>query len=282
MKGAIVALLLGLGKIGRKIPVWDTSVMVTTDEEMLGLQAAQLEYLGQIQKSLEGAYIWDLDSDAGFVGIACLGAIQLDIEVSGKSAHSARSHQGINAVEQAFLLANALLELKKRVVQRKSKIPVHPDAGLETMEARLNINVIQGGWKTNVVPDKCLISVDRRLIPEENLGEAEEELLDILRAVREKGVDCQVKKLLKIPSFVSDDPITDQLTKVIEKIAGQKTCKYGVMGSFDLPIVATKWGAKIFGLGVIRPECNVHGKDEFVWLKDIEDLSEVIANFLLS
>ncbi|TET84419.1 MAG: M20/M25/M40 family metallo-hydrolase [Candidatus Nealsonbacteria bacterium] len=279
MKGAIVALLLALAKIGDRVPAWDISVMVTTDEEMLGQQAAQLEYLGQIQPSLQGAYIWDLDSDAGFIGIAGLGAIQMEIEVSGKTAHSAKSHLGVNAVEQAFLLMDHLRGLKKRVVQRKSKIPVHPDEGLETMVPRLNINVFQGGWKANVVPERCRISIDRRLIPEEDLDEAEAELMNALFSVKE--VNWAVRRILKIPSYASDDPIADQLVKILEKVTGQKISKYGGMGSSDLPGVAVKWGAKVFGLGVFRPENNIHGKEEFVYLKDIEDLSEVIVNFLL-
>ena len=280
MKGAIVGLLLALAKRGDRVPAWDITIMVTTDEEMLGQQAAQLEYLGQFLEP-QGAYIWDLDSEAGQVGIASLGAIQMEFEVSGRSVHSASSHLGVNAVEQAFGLVKPLLELKKEVILRRSKIPVHPDTRIESgvMEPRLNINVFQGGWKTNVVPDKCLISVDRRLIPEEDLEEVEKELISYLALVEE--ADWKIRRVLKIPSYALDDPIADQLARVIERVTGLKVGKYGGMGSSDLPGVARKWGAKVFGLGVFRPESNIHGKDEFVYLRDIEELSEVMCSFLL-
>ena len=280
MKGAIVGLLLALAKIGDRVPVWDITVMVTTDEEMLGQQAAQLEYLGQFLEP-QGAYIWDLDSNAGYIGIASLGAIQMEIEVGGESVHSALSHRGINAVEQAFHLIGPLFKLKEEVILRRSKIPVHPDTNIESgvMEPRLNINVFQGGWKTNVIPDRCLVSVDRRLIPEEELEVAEEELISCLTSVEK--VDWKIRRILKIPSYASDDPLTNQLVRVIKKVTGQKVGKYGGMGSFDLPGIATKWDAKIFGLGVFRPESNIHGKNEFVYLQDIEDLSEVMCSFLL-
>jgi acetylornithine deacetylase/succinyl-diaminopimelate desuccinylase-like protein len=53
------------------------------------------------------------------------------------------------------------------------------------------------------------------------------------------------------------------------------------MGSGDLPyIVTSEWKGREFGLGVIRAECNIHGKDEFVYQKDIEDLAEIISRFL--
>jgi hypothetical protein len=42
-------------------------------------------------------------------------------------------------------LVNALLDLKKEVIQRKSRIDADPATGLDKMEARLNINVIKRG-----------------------------------------------------------------------------------------------------------------------------------------
>ena len=46
------------------------------------------------------------------------------------------------------------------------------------------------------------------------------------------------------------------------------------------PVVNQDWNGSDFGLGVIRTECNIHGKDEFVYIKDVEDLSKIIAEFL--
>ena len=77
------------------------------------------------------------------------------------------------------------------------------------------------------------------------------------------------------------DPISsDELAEIIKQVTG-KTGKFGWMGSGDLPyIVNSKWGATEFGLGVACPECNYHGRNEFVYQKDIEDLAEIISRFL--
>jgi acetylornithine deacetylase/succinyl-diaminopimelate desuccinylase-like protein len=40
------------------------------------------------------------------------------------------------------------------------------------------------------------------------------------------------------------------------------------------------WGCKAFGLGVIRPECNIHGKEEFAYLQDVEDVAKILARFV--
>lgn len=57
--------------------------------------------------------------------------------------------------------------------------------------------------------------------------------------------------------------------------------KYGEMGSGDLSnIVVNEWGGRKLGLGVIRSESNIHGKDEFVYVQDMADLAEIIYRFL--
>ena len=231
MKGSIVALLLAMESLKGKHLNYDVSVMITTDEEFS--QASQLRYLAQYLQPISGAYVFDLDSSFGYVSIASLGALQVDIKVKGKSVHSALSHLGENAVEKANLLVNALLDLKYRVEQRKSNVPVHPNTGLNRMEARLNINMIKGGIKVNIVPDECLISVDRRLIPEENLEDARKELLDVLSSV--PGVTWELGSVFTIPTVPPcDDPLVDELVDIIRNTIGDSG-KFGEMGSGDLP-----------------------------------------------
>ncbi len=276
MKGSIVALLLAMESLKGKRLNFDVSVMVTTDEE--SSQASQIQYLKQYLEPVAGAYFLNLDSSFGFVSIAGLGALHADIKVTGKSVHSGLSHLGENAIEKASLLIQALMDLKRRVEQRKSSVSTHPDTKLSRMEGRLNINMIKGGIKVNVVPDECIISVDRRLIPEENLEDARKELLDTLASV--KGVTWQLERAYGIPTVPpADDPVIDRLAGIIGGTTGQAN-KFGEMGSGDLSHIVATWGCKAFGLGVIRPECNIHGKEEFVYLQDIEDVARILAKFL--
>ena len=277
MKGSIISLLMALENLKNRHLKYDVSIAITTDEELS--QADQLRYLAAFLKPVDGAKVFSLDSNFGFVSIACLGALQMEIKVKGRSVHSGLSHLGVNAVEQAVPVLNALLGLKTRILARKSAVPVHPDTGLKFMEPRLNINMIHSGLKVNIVPDECIISVDRRLIPEETLGEAEKEIIETLADV--KGVDWEINKVMSIPTIPPcDDPIVNELATVIKKVTG-KDGRYGEMGSGDLgPIVHQGWNGIDFGRGVIRTENNIHGKEEFVYIKDVEDLSTIITDFL--
>jgi succinyl-diaminopimelate desuccinylase len=276
MKGSIVAFLLAMDSLKGKHVNFDVSVMITTDEEYS--QASQIEYLRRYLEPVSGAYFLNLDSGFGYVSIAGLGALQLDIKVTGKSVHSGLSHLGENAVEKASLLIQALLDLKHKVEQRESSVRADPDTKLSRMQARLNVNMIKGGIKTNIVPDECVISVDRRLIPEENLEDARKELLDTLASV--PGVTWQLERAYAIPTVPpANYPIVDQLAAIIADAIGQGN-KFGEMGSGDLSHIIETWGGKEFGLGVIRTECNIHGKEEFVYLQDIENVARILARFL--
>lgn len=276
MKGSIVACLLAMEGLKGKSLNYDVSVMITTDEEYS--QASQLEYLAQFLKPVDGAFFFNLDSSFPYVCVAGLGALQVDIKVKGKSVHSAMSHMGDNAVEKASLLVRALLDLKCRLASRKSNVPVHSSTGLEFMEVRLNVNMIRGGIKVNVVPDECVISVDRRLIPEENLRDARKELEDALNSV--SGVSWEYERVFEIPTVPPrDDLLIDELADIVEDVTGEAGGKFGEMGSGDLPHIVAGWGGKEFGLGVIRPECNIHCKEEFAYEKDIENLAKIIVKF---
>ncbi|MFN2303670.1 MAG: M20/M25/M40 family metallo-hydrolase, partial [Anaerolineales bacterium] len=129
-----------------------------------------------------------------------------------------------------------------------------------------------------VVPDECLISVDRRLIPEEDLDDARKELLDTLSSV--PGVTWELERVFGIPTVPPcDDPAVDRLANIIADTIGEGN-RFGEMGSGDLSHIVATWGCKAFGLGVIRTECNIHGKEEFVYLRDIKDVARIVARFL--
>ena len=277
MKGAIASLLVALYEVKDQLLQYDVSVMVTTDEE--DTQADQLRYLKKFLEPVAGAGIFSLDSNFGFVSVANLGLLQMDIVIRGKSVHSGLAHLGENAIEQAVPVLQALVNLKKKVVKRRSNVKLDPSTGIKVMEGRLNINVIKGGIKANIVPDSCTITIDRRLIPEEKIEDAEKEIIDAVNKI--PGIKWELGKAARIPTIpASEGDEIDKLAGVLKKVTG-KTGKYGEMGSGDLTAIAgLEWNARSYGLGVIRTESNIHGKEEYAYLKDIQDLTAIIKQLL--
>jgi succinyl-diaminopimelate desuccinylase len=161
MKSGIASFIHALSTIERsKIRLRQGAVVLhlVSDEESHGHQGTG--FLSQ-QRGIRG--------DAVLVGeptdlqpvIAQKGALWLRISTLGKSAHGSRPHLGVNAVEKMM-----------KVMERLSSIRLekeHPLLG----KPSLSIGTIRGGTKINVVPDRCEIEVDRRMVP----GEKKEEVL---------------------------------------------------------------------------------------------------------
>jgi len=277
MKGSI-AVLAGALESLKDVPLeYDLSVLVTMDEETQ--QRSQLEYVTTELAPGEAPHVLSMDAGFGYVSIANLGVLQMDVMVRGESVHSGLSHMGKNAVEDANALIGAVLSLKQRVTRRRSETRTHPDTGLPVMEPRLNVNQIEGGLARNIIPDSCVFSIDRRLLPEERTKDARAEIVETLRGVSSAEWEILRESVIE-PVPPCDDPEAEILADIVRDVTGA-TGLYGEMISGDLPGAATQlWSGKVFGLGLIRPESRIHGIDEFVYESDMNQLKEVLARFL--
>jgi acetylornithine deacetylase/succinyl-diaminopimelate desuccinylase-like protein len=54
-------------------------------------------------------------------------------------------------------------------------------------------SVVHGGVKTNVVPDECAMMLDRRLIPEENLRDAFDEIRSLVEMLQRQDPEMRVE-----------------------------------------------------------------------------------------
>jgi acetylornithine deacetylase len=81
------------------------------------------------------------------------GLLRLRLIARGRRAHAARPWQGENAIEKAARDVVRLAQLD---------LPVHPLLG----PATLQVTMIRGGVRTNVVPPECTLEVDARTVPE--------------------------------------------------------------------------------------------------------------------
>jgi len=98
----------------------------------------------------------------------------IDLIVYGKSAHGATPWDGENAVLKACrALAYLFDQLEPKLHARK-----HPYLPSPT----LNLGRIEGGIQWNIVPEKCVAKMDRRLIP----GETREAALQEMRLLLDR------------------------------------------------------------------------------------------------
>ena len=153
MKGGLAAMLAAAKAIkqaGLELK-GDFIYTATADEEIDSIGAWHLLNSGGLTGV--GAMIIGEPSSCG-INIAEKGTCWLSFTTYGKTAHGAFPDRGVNAVTHMNALINELLRYKFQYT-------VNPTLGHPTM----NIATIQGGVKTNVVPDKCTLTVDIRTVP---------------------------------------------------------------------------------------------------------------------
>ena len=151
------------------------------DEETVGVRNAGMGWLVE-QGLIEGdALIITEPFGPDGVGIGHKGAIWGEVTIHGKQAHGSSPRLGVNAVEaMARYLARLDAELRPQLEQRVTDYGVTPDEPRST----LSFDTIHGGAATNIVPDRCTVTFNRRLIPGEDLDTAREELLAPLDGLR--------------------------------------------------------------------------------------------------
>jgi acetylornithine deacetylase len=91
------------------------------------------------------------------------GMLRLRLSFEGRAAHSGYPHLGRNAIEPAACAIVALAELR-RVLEGER--PAHGEHFPEVPFAALNVGTIFGGSAMNVIPDRCVVELGIRLLPD--------------------------------------------------------------------------------------------------------------------
>ena len=209
------------------------------------------------------------------------GCLQMEVTVHGKMAHAAIPTTGVDALQAAVAILNALYAQNERYRSITSKIEgiTHP---------YLNVGRIEGGTNTNVVPGKVVFRLDRRMIPEENPTEVEADIRRIIAeaAATRPGVKIDIKRLLLADSWKPDArnaPLVQALQRHGEAVFGARIPTSGTPLYTDVRLYgAAGVPAAIYGAGPRTVlESNAKRADEHVVLDDLRRATKVVARTLL-
>ena len=226
----------------------------------------------------------DFAISAGFsyaVTTAHNGCLHLEVEVRGKSGHAAEPDKGDDAMEAAAAILADLYSYRKTLTALPSTIP---GIGCPT----LVVGLISGGINTNVVPDRVLFRLDRRITPDEIPGAAEKFISALIReSVRKMpGIGVEIRRILFAQPFVprpGQEPLVRALQAGARVVFGIEIGPRGVplytdarhYGEAGIPTV-------LYGAGPrTLDEANGHRADEKLKLDDLYKATEVVALSLL-
>ncbi len=225
----------------------------------------------------------DLMIAAGFsyqVITAHNGCLQMEVTVHGKMAHAAIPDSGVDALQAAVDILQALYRqntLYKTISSEVEGIN-HP---------YLNVGMIEGGTNTNVVPGRVTFKLDRRMIPEENPVLVEATLRNIIQdtASQRPGVTVDIKRMLLANSMrplPGNQPLVQAIQKHGAAVFGEKIPALGTPLYTDVRLFCEAGiPGVIYGAGP-RTVLESHAKraDERLDLQDLRRATKVIARSL--
>lgn len=187
------------------------------------------------------------------------GVMWLRITARGRAAHAGAPETGDSAILRMHRVIDALQrELAPRIAIRRSP---------HGQQATLSIGRIRGGENINVVPDHCMIEIDRRLLPDEDLDAAYEELR---AAVLTAGAQ-QVELLTGTPGFSAPESGSGAraFAEAIRQVTGKPPERLNVVGASDARYFARD-GIEILVTGP-GDGADSHIPNEFVVLDEMID-----------
>lgn len=232
----------------------------------------------------------DLMIAAGFsyqIITAHNGCLQMEVTVHGKMAHAAIPDSGIDALQGAVALLNALYAQNALYKHIRSNVEgiSHP---------YLNVGLIEGGTNTNVIPGKVVFKLDRRMIPEEDPVQVEASIRAVLakavedyNASREArhAIHIDVRRMLMahaMKPLPGNKPLVNALQQHASDIFGEPIPAVGTPLYTDVRLYVERGiPGVIYGAGP-RTVLESHAKraDERLNLDDLRRATKVIARSL--
>ena len=138
------------------------------------------------------------------------GILWLEIETIGRAAHGGDPAAGDNAILRMMRLLERL---------NTDYAPVLATRRQGEKASTMNIGTIHAGENPNVVPDRCTVRIDRRILPEESVDAATAEVEDVLAAAGEPAGSYTVRRVVGTNGFSAplDGPHVSALVTSIEE-----------------------------------------------------------------
>jgi acetylornithine deacetylase/succinyl-diaminopimelate desuccinylase-like protein len=185
------------------------------------------------------------------------GSLWLKLRTRGLAAHGCSPEKGQNAI---LKMANILHWIQETATPRLNKL-VHSDLGTSTV----NVGMIHGGIRHNIVPDLCEVILDIRTIPGQNINGFKEDLF-------RNFPDLAFEEHESLPlDTLPDHPIIQKLLTMGARLGvASWFCDATSFAAVGIPAIA-------LGPGSID---QAHVADEFLKISDLEQGADFFESFL--
>jgi acetylornithine deacetylase/succinyl-diaminopimelate desuccinylase family protein len=141
----------------------------------------------------------------------------MDVTIRGKASHAGRPHLGVNAVLHGARFIEKIHALKFKNRNDLFDVP----------EPSLSVTLIHGGTKENIIPDRCDLVLDRRMIPGETtetvLAELDGVITPLLEREKDLRIEVKTRPHFWDPYLVSpQEPIVQAAIDAVTTVTGNR------------------------------------------------------------
>jgi succinyl-diaminopimelate desuccinylase len=250
MKGGIAGFLVALRALARSSERWRGRIVchLVPDEEPGGRLGAEV-LLRRGLLEANAAVIAEPSELA--VYRAQKGNVFASLRLHGRAAHGSMPQRGDNAISKA---ARLVVDLEDRLAPRLAERR-HELVGAAT----LSVGTIRGGRRTNVVPDECVVTVDRRVVPGERLDDVRREL----EAFVGGRADVEYEHVGASFETPASHWLVEAGVHAVEEVRGRAVPVGGLVGSSDARFYADGAGIPTILVGPGSMD-QAHVPDEWV------------------
>lgn len=276
MKGGLASMLFAAVALQRlRVRLDGCVTLVFVPDEETGGHRGSAFLAATRRLGARGVGMLTPEPTSGVIWNANRGAITVQVTVHGREAHVGLLHQGRNAFEDAIRVVAKLQRLTRRVGRRRTHFNVTPDAARRSL--MLIGGRVQAGSNFNVVPGRCVFTVDRRMNPEEDFETERRALFAVFDDARREGVRFDVEVLQEgRPSGTSETtPLGRALSRHVRAVTGKTPTFEMCPGLLEIRFYAERGlPAYAYGPGLLSIS---HGPKEFVDTDRIVECAAVYA-----
>ncbi len=270
-KGAIAAMLSAAAELSTDRNFGGTLILTAVALEETGKGTGIKKVLQDLQgKNIKPDIVLSGECTNLDICLGHRGKVEFLLEVQGKTAHASNPSNGNNAI----LLMKEFIDRWGAV-----KLPRHPILG-QCTSALSNISCKPG--RPGIIPDLCYLNFDRRCLPGETVEAIEQEVLEVINEVSEKGTrfqfDLKVIQTAKPVLTSEDNPFVGCLAESIKKYAKEPDIRGWLFGT-DANFIVNDFGIPTLGLGP-GEEVYAHTPDDHVPVNHLEICKAIYKDFV--
>jgi succinyl-diaminopimelate desuccinylase len=290
MKGGLAASIIAAEAFMDVFPDFPGAIEIsgTADEESGGLGGvAYLARKGYFSKPRVDHVIIPEPLNKDRICLGHRGVWWAEIETKGEIAHGSMPFLGDCAVRHMGAVLEAFeRDLFPALDRKQTRMPVVPEGA---RRSTMNINSIHGGQTDDFrpglpspnVPDWCRLTIDRRFLLEENIGEVKSEvtaILDRLKRERPK-FDYDIRDIMEVQPLMTerDAPVVSAVTQGIREVFDREPDYVISPGTYDQKHVSRighLHDCIAYGPGILD---LAHRPDEWVGIADMVESAKVMA-----